>query len=220
MRPYIHDNFLLHSDPAQRLYHEFAAAEPIFDYHNHLPPAEIATDHTFADLSEIWLGGDHYKWRAMRANGVPERLLTGDADPEEKFHAWAATVPHTLRNPLYHWTHLELKRTFGIEVSLNADTAAEIWKAANAQLPDLSVQTLLQNNRVAVACTTDDPADPLDHHAAIAQQGITTRVYPTFRPDKAYAIADPAAFNAYCHKLASTAGRAVDTYPTTDLRSP
>ena len=206
MSTFIHDDFLLHSDAAQRLYHEFAKSEALFDYHNHLSPADIAENHTFSDLSEMWLGGDHYKWRAMRADGVAEKYLTGDASPEEKFQAWAATVPNTLRNPLYHWTHLELSRYFGIDRLLNPSTAQSIWDEANAQIPTQSVHQILDAQNVAVACTTDDPADSLDLHAKIAASDLKTRVYPTFRPDKAYAIQDPAAFNAYCEKLAETAG--------------
>lgn len=212
MRPFIHDDFLLHSEPARRLYHEFAADQPIYDYHNHLPPADIARDHVFADLAEIWLGGDHYKWRALRTNGVAERLCTGDASPREKFDAWAATMPATLRNPLYHWSALELKRYFDIDTPLNPDTADEIWAAANARLPGLSVQTILQQQNVAVACTTDDPADPLDTHAAINASELRTRVYPTFRPDKAYALGDPSAYRDYCEKLAETAACEINTF--------
>lgn len=212
MRPFIHDDFLLHSDPAQRLYHEFAADQPIYDYHNHLPPADIASDHVFSDLAEIWLGGDHYKWRALRTNGVEERLCTGDASPREKFDAWAATVPHTLRNPLYHWSALELKRYFDIDTPLNPETADAIWTAANARLPALSVQTILQQQNVAVACTTDDPADSLETHAAINASDLRTRVYPTFRPDKAYALGDPNAYRNYCEKLATAAGQEINTF--------
>ena len=202
MPSFIHDDFLLHSDAAQRLYHEFAKSEPIFDYHNHLPPADIANNHQFGDLAEIWLGGDHYKWRAMRANGVAEHFCTGDASPREKFDAWSATVPYTLRNPLYHWTHLELQRYFGIDAALNADSAQSIWDEANAQLPAQSVHQILDTHKIAVACTTDDPADSLDYHQQIAASSLKTRVYPTFRPDKAYGLKDPSAFVAYCENWA------------------
>jgi len=211
-RPFISDDFLLQSDAARRLFHEFAAGEPIYDYHNHLPPAAIATDHQFRDLAEVWLGGDHYKWRAMRANGVAEPFCTGDASPWEKFEAWAATVPYTLRNPLYHWTHLELKRYFGIDELLHPGSAREIWDEANRQLQTKSVRSILADFKVAVACTTDDPADPLVHHEQIAASDCTTRVYPTFRPDKAYHLADPPAFQAYCVRLGETAGRDVRTF--------
>ncbi len=212
MRSFIHEDFLLHSNEAQRLFHEFARAEPIYDYHNHLSPDLIARNHTFGDLTEIWLEGDHYKWRAMRANGIDERLLTGNASPREKFQVWAETVPHTLRNPLYHWTALELQRYFGISRPLGPDSADEIWEAANARLPELSTQDILRQQNVAVACTTDDPADSLDTHIAIRATNLRTRVYPTFRPDKAYALHDPAAYRAYCEKLSATAGMAVTSF--------
>jgi glucuronate isomerase len=133
MPAFIHDDFLLQSDEARELYHRFAGAEPIFDYHCHLPQRQIAENHAFADLSEIWLGGDHYKWRAMRTNGVPERLCMGNGSPREKHDAWCATVPYTLGNPLYHWSHLELKRYFGLDPIINATTAPEIWQASNAR---------------------------------------------------------------------------------------
>lgn len=212
MRPFIHDDFLLRNDAACELYHGFAADAPLFDYHNHLSVSEIATNHTFADLAEIWLGGDHYKWRAMRADGVAEHLCTGDASGREKFEAWSATVPHTLRNPLYHWTHLELKRYFDIDTLLDPSTAQSVWEQANAQLPFQSVRQILDTQKVAVACTTDDPADSLELHQTIAKSGLKTRVYPTFRPDKAYAIGDSVAFNAYCEKLAHTAELPVSNF--------
>jgi glucuronate isomerase len=208
-RPFIHDDFLLSNEPARVLYHQFAASQPIIDFHNHLSPAQIATNHEFGDLAELWLSGDHYKWRAMRANGVAERFITGDASPQEKFSAWAATVPYTLRNPLYHWTHLELARDFGIAQLLNAETASMIWREANAQLPRLRVHDLLKHHHVQVLCTTDDPADPLDHHEAIRQRGLETRVYPTFRPDKALQIRQPAGFNAWLERLGQSAGMTV-----------
>ena len=202
---FIHDDFLLTTRQARRLFHEFAKDEPIFDYHCHLPPQLIADNHQFADLAELWLGGDHYKWRAMRANGVPERFCTGAATPREKFQAWAETVPHTLRNPLYHWTHLELKRYFGWGELLNGKSAEKIWKLASAKLPKLRVHDLLTQSRVAVVCTTDDPAEPLDHHRKIAGSKLMTRVYPTFRPDQALAVGHPRAFNAWVERLATTA---------------
>src|SRR5512142_661739 len=148
---FIHEDFLLHSEAAERLYHEYAEAEPILDYHCHIPPRNIAENRRFNNLHEIWLEGDHYKWRAMRANGVPERYCTGAAKPFEKFQAWAATVPHTLRNPLYHWTHLELKRYFGIDELLDEKSAARIWKKAGEQLatPQLTAQGILKRFKVA-----------------------------------------------------------------------
>jgi glucuronate isomerase len=212
MPSFISDNFLLATRQARELYQGYAKNEPILDYHCHLPPALIAANHEFADLAEIWLGGDHYKWRAMRTNGVSERFCTGDAQPREKFQAWAETVPHTLRNPLYHWTHLELKRYFGIDFLLNGKTAEKVWKEANRRLPKLRVHDLLTMSKVAVVCTTDDPADSLDLHAKIRASKLKTRVYPAFRPDKALAVNDPAGFNPWLEKLAGAAGMTVRTF--------
>ena len=172
MRPFIDDDFLLETAVAAELYHGHAEHLPIIDYHCHLPVSQIAEDHRFASITEIWLQGDHYKWRAMRANGVPERLCTGDASDWEKFEAWAKTVPSTLRNPLYHWTHMELRRPFGINELLDARTARDIFDSCNARLaePAFSAQGLLRQFRVAVVCTTDDPTDSLVHHAALAER--------------------------------------------------
>jgi len=201
---FIHDDFLLTTPTARRLYHQYAEAEPILDYHCHLPPKDIAENRQFKNLFEIWLEGDHYKWRAMRANGVPERYCTGDADPYEKFRAWAATVPHTLRNPLYHWTHLELKRYFGLDEILNESSAQRIWEQANAQLatPELSAQGILKKFGVTALCTTDDPTDDLRHHEAITASGLATGVFPAFRPDKALAVNQPEPFNRWVARLA------------------
>jgi glucuronate isomerase len=211
---FITDDFLLHGRTARRLYHTYAAPQPILDYHCHLPPKDVAENRRFANLFEIWLEGDHYKWRAMRANGVAERYCTGDAEPYEKFLAWAATVPRTLRNPLYHWTHLELQRYFGIQELLNEETAPSIWERANARLQEdaLTAQGILGKFDVRALCTTDDPADPLDHHAAIRASGLKTRVYPTFRPDRALQVDDPAAFNPWVDRLGRAAGLGVDTF--------
>jgi glucuronate isomerase len=206
MPSFIHDDFLLHTAAARDLYHGFAEREPIYDYHCHLPPALIADNHCFGDLFEIWLGGDHYKWRAMRTNGVAERLCTGDASPREKFNAWCATVPQTLRNPLYHWSHLELKRYFGIDLAIGPATADAIWQQAAGQLTNLRVHDILAANRVAVICTTDDPADSLETHQRIRKSGLKTRVYPAFRPDKALAVDNAAAFNAWLERLGTAAG--------------
>jgi len=212
-RPFIHDNFLLASRAARRLYHEFAKPEPILDYHCHLSPRDIAENRQFANLFEIWLAGDHYKWRAMRANGVPERFCTGDAAPVEKFKAWAATVPHTLRNPLYHWTHLELSRYFGIDDLLDSSSAKRIWDVANERLaaPEFSVHGILKKFRVTTLCTTDDPADDLRHHAATVRSGLETRVLPAFRPDAALTVHRPEAFNAWLGRLAETSGSEIDS---------
>lgn len=200
--PLIHDDFLLSNETARRLYHEFAAPQPIYDYHCHLPPKDLAENRRFNNLFEIWLEGDHYKWRAMRANGVEETYCTGAANPWEKFLAFAKTVPYTLRNPLYHWTHLELKRYFDIDTLLNEDTAKEIWDEANRQLQSMDVRTILDKFNVALIGTTDDPADTLEHHKTLHEdRPYDTAVYPAFRPDKAYALADVAGFNAYMDKL-------------------
>jgi hypothetical protein len=211
-RSFIHPDFLLGTPEARELYHEFAEGEPIYDYHCHLPPALIANNHEFADLAEIWLGGDHYKWRAMRSNGVNERFCTGDATPREKFQAWAETVPHTLRNPLYHWTHLELQRYFGVDVLLNGASAAKVWRQSNARLPSLRVHDLLARSKVAVVCTTDDPADSLEHHAKIRASGLKTRVYPAYRPDRALGVNAPKAFNAWLERLGGVAGGVIQTF--------
>src|SRR5215475_3519190 len=187
---FIHEDFLLQSRTAKRLFHHYAEEEPIFDYHCHLSPRDIAENRQFNNLFEIWLEGDHYKWRAMRANGVAERFCTGDADPFAKFQAWAATVPHTLRNPLYHWTHLELKRYFGIDELLDEESAARVWKKANAQLAtsELTAQGILKKYNLTLFCTPHDPTDDLKHHEALNGSGLLTRVLPAFRPDEALAI--------------------------------
>jgi glucuronate isomerase len=208
---FIHDDFLLGNGLAHELYHRHAASQPIIDFHNHLPAAQIAANHQFENLTDLWLAGDHYKWRALRANGVAERFITGDAPAEEKFKAWARTVPYTLRNPLYHWTHLELARDFGINDPLNAETADRIWREANAQLPQLRVHDLLARHQVQVLCTTDDPADSLEHHRAIRASKLATRVYPTFRPDKALQIRQPAAFNAWIERLEQETASSIAT---------
>jgi glucuronate isomerase len=211
-KPFIHDDFLLHTDAARDLYHNFAKAEPIYDYHCHLSPQQILANKSFADLAEPWLGGDHYKWRAMRANGVKEKFCTGSATPREKFDAWCATVPHTLRNPLYHWSHLELARYFDITDLINPASADKIWREANQKLAGLRVHDILAANKVAVICTTDDPADSLETHELINKSGIKTRVYPTFRPDKALIVDQPAAFNAWLEKLGGSTGMPVNSF--------
>ena len=209
---FLDEDFLLTGDEAVALYHDYAEDEPILDFHNHLPPGEIAKDRRFANLSEIWLEGDHYKWRAMRANGTSEELVTGDGNAKEKYLAWAATIPHTLGNPLYHWTHLELKRCFGIDLLLGPDTAEEIWNQANEQLkdPSFSARGMLRRFQVKALCTTDDPADPTDHHQAIRENSkIETAVYPTFRPDKAWGIGNANAFGQWLQKLEATTGLSI-----------
>lgn len=208
---YLDDNFLLHSPTARRLFHEVAHNQPIIDYHCHLSPREIATNHRWADLAEIWLGGDHYKWRLMRANGVAEELITGASTPREKFQAWAETVPFTLRNPIHHWTHLELQRYFGIDLLLSPETADEIWERANDKLAaaEFCAHGLLKKFDVRVVGTTDDPADSLDDHATIAASDLTTRVVPTFRPDKALLVDRPDLLGPWLHKLEAAADTSI-----------
>ncbi len=188
MRPYIHPDFLLPTEAARRLYHSFAAKEPIFDFHCHLSPQEIREDARFETITQVWLGGDHYKWRLMRANGVPEELITGDGDPYEKFLAWARTVEKSVGNPLYAWTHMELKNYFGVEELLSEKTAPAIWEACNAKLREesFSARGLICQSNVKALCTTDDPADTLEHHAALAADGsFPVKVLPAFRPETA-----------------------------------
>lgn len=211
-RAFLDDEFLLESEVAQDLYHRFAEPLPIIDYHSHLPPAQLAANHRFRSMTEVWLDGDHYKWRAMRANGIAERDITGRASDWEKFEAWARTVPDTVRNPLYHWTHMELRRPFGIDGLLSPATAREIYDRCNARLgeDDFTILGLLGQFRVAVACTTDDPADSLEPHRALAARvEPDTRVYPTWRSDRVVAIEDPAAFNAWVARLEAATGTTV-----------
>lgn len=215
MTEFLGEDFLLTTDTARRLYHEHAAPQPIIDYHTHLSAADIAANRRFANLYEIWLAGDHYKWRAMRANGIAERDCTGDADPYEKFLAWARTVPYTLRNPLYHWTHLELQRYFGIAELLNQDTAPSIWKRANAVLAHgLTTQAILARFRVEVVCTTDDPADDLAAHRQLATAGLPFQVLPTFRPDRALGIRDPDGFLPWLRQLSAAANTDIRNFAT------
>jgi len=204
---FIHKDFILQTKTARRLYHKFAEAEPIFDYHCHLSPKDVAENRQFNDLFEIWLEGDHYKWRAMRSNGVAERYCTGNATPFEKFRAWAATVPHTLRNPLYHWTHLELARYFDVFELLDESSAARIWNQANARLatPELSVHGILKKFQVTHVCTTDDPVDDLRWHKQFSASGHPTQMLPAFRPDKALVVNQPESFNKWISQLAAAA---------------
>ncbi len=213
--PFIHDRFLLETEVAVDLYERAARDLPIIDYHCHLSPEQMAADHRFRSITEIWLEGDHYKWRGMRANGIPERLITGDATDGEKFEAWARTVPETLRNPLYHWTAMELKRPFGIDTLLGPNTARAVFDRCNERLAEAGFTTLglLAQFKVAVVCTTDDPTDTLAPHAALAARpDPVTRVYPTWRPDKALAVEDPVAFNGWIDALEHAANTAVSTF--------
>ncbi len=215
MKPFLSDDFLLQNKSAQRLYHDYAASMPIFDYHCHLPVDEIAADKKFENLTAIWLNGDHYKWRAMRANGIDERFITGDAADEEKFMAWAKTVPKTLRNPLFHWTHLELKNPFGISgILLDESTGRQIYRLCSDMLQqdDFSARGLLKKFDVRVVCTTDDPVDRLEHHKALADDpGFDVKVLPAFRPDKAMAVERTAAFNRYVDRLGEATGTDIGT---------
>jgi glucuronate isomerase len=211
---FIHDDFLLSSPAARRLYHEFAENQPILDYHNHLPPKDIAENRQFRNLHEIWLEGDHYKWRGMRCNGISEDLITGTATPRDKFLAWARTVPQTLRNPLYHWTHLELKRYFGIDDLLDEKTAPAIWNQTCEMLaqPELSTRGILRKFQIRALCTTDDPIDDLAHHQKCRTDGLDVGIFPTFRPDKALAVHLPEAWNIWCDKLSAASGVEVNSY--------
>jgi len=205
--PFITERFLLETDTAAELYRRYAESLPIIDYHSHVSARAIAEDRRFENLTRIWLDGDHYKWRAMRANGVDERFITGDAGDRERFLQWAETVPRTLRNPLFHWTHLELARHFGIDDLLSPKTAASIWDRANERLtePDFSCRRLIERSNVEVLCTTDDPIDSLDHHAALAVDGdFPVTVLPTWRPDRGLAIEDPDEFNSWVDRLAES----------------
>ena len=209
-------DFLLQTETAQMLYHEHASKMPIIDYHCHLNPQQIASDHKFRNLSEIWLDGDHYKWRAMRTNGVGERYCTGDASDWEKFEKWAETVPYTMRNPLYHWTHLELKTAFGVEKLLNPKSAREIYDYCSEKLqqPEFSARGLMKRYNVEVVCTTDDPVDSLEHHIKCREDGFESKVLPTWRPDKAMAVENPAAFKAYVDRLSEVSGVEICSFVT------
>ena len=209
MKPFNDGNFLLQTYVAQRLYHDYAKGLPIIDYHCHLNPAYVAENHIFDNLSKIWLEGDHYKWRAMRTNGIAEEYITGkDTTDWEKFEKWAETVPYTMCNPLYHWTHLELKTAFGVDKLLNPSTAREIYDYCSDRLqqPDRSARGLMEHYNVEVVCTTDDPVDSLEHHLIIKDDGFGVKVLPTWRPDKARAVENPEAFKAYIDRLSEVSG--------------
>ena len=216
MKTFNDSNFLLQTSTAERLYHDHASKMPIIDYHCHLNPEYVASDHRFRNLAEIWLAGDHYKWRAMRTNGVAERFCTGDASDWEKFEKWAETVPYTMRNPLYHWTHLELKTAFGVEKLLSPATAREIYDHCSAMLqqPEYSARGLMTRYNVEVVCTTDDPIDSLEHHIKCKEDGFKCKVLPTWRPDKAMAVESPEAFKAYIDKLSEVSGVAIGSFAT------
>ena len=217
MKAFMDDNFLLQNETAQKLYHEHAAKMPIIDYHCHLVPQMVAENKRFDSITQIWLGGDHYKWRAMRSNGVAERFCTGKETSDwEKFEKWAETVPYTFRNPLYHWTHLELKTAFGINKTLNPENAREIFEECNEQIkndPKFTPRGLMKHYNVQVVCTTDDPIDSLEYHKQVADDPtMETRMLPTWRPDKAMAVEVSANFKAYVDALSQASGKNISNF--------
>lgn len=214
MKTFMDKDFLLSTTTAQELYHNHAAKMPLIDYHCHLVPQMVAEDHQFRSLTELWLNGDHYKWRAMRTNGVEEQFCTGDTSDWEKFEKWAETVPYTMRNPLYHWTHLELKTAFGIDKVLNPKTAREIYDACNEKLksPEYSARGLMRHYNVEVVCTTDDPIDSLIYHQQTRESGFEIKMLPTWRPDKAMAIEDPASFRTYIETLSDVSSIQITSF--------
>lgn len=216
MKQFLDDNFLLTNRTAERLFHEYAKDMPIIDYHNHLIPEQIANDVSFDNLTQVWLYGDHYKWRAMRTNGVNEDFITGGKSDYEKFEKWAETVPYTLRNPLYHWTHLELRRYFDVQDILSGSTARKVYDECTAKLrtPEFSVRGLLSKMNVEAVCTTDDPIDSLEHHQKIAKEGIALQVRPAFRPDKAMSADDVTGLNEYIAKVEQVTNLSIADFDT------
>ena len=214
MKKFLGDNFLLQTETSRELYHEYAKDMPVIDYHCHLPPEQIAGDINFENITQAWLYGDHYKWRAMRTNGVHESYCTGDKPDFEKFKAWAETVPYTLRNPLYHWTHLELQRYFNVADILDGQSAKKIYKDCSAQLqtPEYSVRNLLRKMNVKVVCTTDDPTDTLEHHQKINDDGLEIKILPAYRPDKAMNVDDAGSFNTYLSKLEKVSNTSISSF--------
>lgn len=215
MSSFIHDDFLLQNEAAKELYHNYSEKQPIIDYHCHLIPEYIANDHQFDNLGQIWLEGDHYKWRAMRTNGIEEKYCTGkDTSDWEKYEKWVETVPYTMRNPLYHWTHLELKRAFGVDELLNPASGKRIYDICTEKLrtPEFSARGLMKKFNVEVVCTTDDPVDSLEHHIALKNEGFGIKVLPTWRPDKAMAVECPAEYRKYVEKLSEVSGVAISNF--------
>lgn len=213
---FLSEDFLLHNEYSKILYHDYAKNLPIIDYHNHIPPAEINQNKKFENLSRVWLAGDHYKWRAMRTLGIDERFITGNASDEEKFLKWGKTVPYTMRNPLYHWSHLELKRYFGIEELLNESSAMGIYEACNFQLQedDFSTLGLLNQMNVETVCTTDDPSDDLNEHISFSGKKNKLQLYPAFRPDKAYSVEQPEVYQTYLDRLAAASSVTIHSFDT------
>ncbi len=213
MKKFLDENYILENETARRLYFEHAARMPIIDYHNHLPPQEIASNKVFNNITEIWLNGDHYKWRAMRANGISEKFITGNASDEDKFLKWSETVPYTMRNPLYHWTHLELQRYFNIGDLLNANSGKSIYKSTTEKLrsPEYSTQRLLRKMNVDVVCTTDDPTDTLEHHSAIDEKEVGFKMLPGFRPDK-FILIESSVFLSSIRKLEEVTGHSISSF--------
>ncbi|MCD4724735.1 MAG: glucuronate isomerase, partial [Bacteroidales bacterium] len=211
-KAFIHDDFLLETRAARQLYHEFAEGMPIIDYHSHLNPKDIAEDRRFDNLSQLWLEGDHYKWRAMRANGIDEKFITGNASDWEKFEKWAETVPNSIRNPFYHWTHLELKKPFGISKLLSSETAREIFDKTKEKLQqaEFTARGIMKYWNIEVVCTTDDPVDSLQYHTQ--QKGSPIKLLPTWRPDKAMDVANQEVYNKYLNRLAEVAETEILTY--------
>lgn len=214
MKAFLDNSFLLHNPIAEELYHDYAAKQPIIDYHNHLPPNEVAANKHFENITQAWLYGDHYKWRALRTNGINEKYITGDASDEEKFEKWAETVPYTLRNPLYHWTHLELQRYFDVNELLRKDNAPSIYTHTSEMLrqSEFGVHGLLEKMNVHVICTTDDPLDTLEHHQQYAKNPASFRMYPTFRPDKAMNADDIPALNHYIDRLENISNTSITDF--------
>lgn len=214
MKKFINENFMLQTDESVRLYHEYAADMPIIDFHCHLPPEEVAQDKSWDNISQVWLNGDHYKWRQMRTNGVAEKYCTGNASDREKFDQFAAVMPYLLRNPIYHWSHLELARYFDIDdCVLSPETADDIWNRTQAKFDSgISARQLMRDSNVKLVCTTDDPADSLEHHLALKAEGFEVKTLPTWRPDKAMAVENASAYNAYLDKLGAVADTDINSY--------
>ena len=215
MTAFMDQDFLLTTAVARQLYHDVAAELPVIDYHSHLHEGQIADRKTFRNISELWLSGDHYKWRLMRTAGVAEEFITGERSDEEKFRAFCKVLPLAIGNPIYHWSHLELRRIFGIDLVINEQNATAIWEQANAKLATMDTWTLLEQAKVEIACTTDDPADDLLQHAELAASSLKTRVLPAYRPDKAMRINEPR-FIEYIGRLANVSGVAIDSFATPD----